>query len=166
MEIIGQKKGLFKQLLKWLEEPGRESDKGKVYIQTYNPDNYAILCSQKQDYKKFYDGEIILRKNLNYPPFCDIILLRIHSENKEKVQKVSEEIYRGLINQKNENLMIYKPVPSPIDKIQNTYRWRIVIKGRLNKRALSTINNVVKPFYNGKNKDVNIIVDSNPNNML
>jgi primosomal protein N' len=62
--------------------------------------------------------------------------------------------------------MIYKPVPSPIDKIQNTYRWRIVIKGRLNKRALSTINNVVKPFYNGKNKDVNIIVDSNPNNML
>lgn len=137
-----------------------------MYIQTYNPDNYAILCSKRQDYKKFYNGEIMLRKSLNYPPFCDIILLRIHSENRDKVQKVSQEIYTKLLNQKNENLMIYKPVPSPIDKIQNTYRWRIVIKGRLNKRALNTINNVVKPFYDGKNKDVTIIVDSNPNNMI
>lgn len=103
---------------------------------------------------------------MNYPPFCDIILLRIHSENKEKVQKVSEEIYNKLLYEKNENLMIYKPVPSPVDRIQNIYRWRIVIKGRLNKRALNTINNVVKPFYDGKNKDVNIIVDSNPNSMI
>lgn len=145
---------------------GREKEKGKVFIQTYNPDNYAIMCAQKQNFKEFYEGEIQLRKGLNYPPFCDIILLRIHSENEEKVKKVSEKIYEELKKQKNENLMIYKPVPSPIDKIQNTYRWRIIIKGKLNRKALNTINTVLKNFYNGKNKDITLIVDTNPNNMM
>ncbi len=145
---------------------GREKESGRVFVQTYNPDNYAILCSKKQDYDEFYRGEIELRKNLNYPPFCDIILVRIHSEDITKVKNVSEKIYKNLLKQKNENLMIYKPVPSPIDRIQNVYRWRIVIKGRLNKRALETINNVVKPFYDGKNKDVTLIVDGNPNSMI
>lgn len=145
---------------------GREKDKGEVFIQTYNPDNYAILCSQKQDYKEFYNDEITLRKSLNYPPFCDIILIRVHSEDSYKVKNVSQKIYEELIKQKNENLLVYKPVPSPIDKIQNTFRWRIIIKGRLNKMAISTIKKAVEPFYGGKNKGVTIIVDSNPNSML
>jgi len=145
---------------------GRENEKGNVVVQTYNPDNYAIVCSQKQDYEKFYDGEILLRKRLNYPPFCDIILIRIHGENLEKVKKVASKIYDDLLEQKNENLSIYKPVPSPVDRIQNIYRWRIVIKGRLNKKALVTINNVINKFYLGKNKDINLIVDTNPNNMM
>lgn len=145
---------------------GRGEKLGRVIVQTYNPDNYAIVCSQKQDYKKFYDGEIQLRKSLNYPPFCDIILLRIHSQNEEKVKKISEKIYIELKKQNNDNLLIYKPVPSPIDKIQNTYRWRIVIKGKLNKKAVNTINNVIKLFYNSKMKEVSLIVDTNPNNMM
>ena len=145
---------------------GRGEKLGRVIVQTYNPDNYAIVCSQKQDYEKFYDGEIQLRKSLNYPPFCDIILLRIHSQNEEKVKKISEKIYIELKKQNNDNLLIYKPVPSPIDKIQNTYRWRIVIKGKLNKKAVNTINNVIKLFYNSKMKEVSLIVDTNPNNMM
>ena len=145
---------------------GREKDKGKVFIQTYNPDDYAILCSQKQDYKEFYRGEISLRKRLNYPPFCDIILIRIHSEDFNKVKNISEKIYEGLLKQKNNNLFVYKPVPSPIDKIQNVFRWRIVIKGRLNKMAIATLKRAIEPFYGGKYKDVSIIVDSNPNNMM
>lgn len=145
---------------------GREKDKGKVFIQTYNPDNYAIIYSQKQNYQEFYNAEIGIRKSLNYPPFCDIILVRIHSEDIQKVKDISEKIYRNLLEQKNENLYVYKPVPSPIDKIQNIYRWRIVIKGRLNKKAIATIKNVVEPLWNSKNKDVNIIVDSNPNSMM
>ena len=128
--------------------------------------NHIARKMAKQDYEKFYDGEIQLRKSLNYPPFCDIILLRIHSQNEEKVKKISEKIYIELKKQNNDNLLIYKPVPSPIDKIQNTYRWRIVIKGKLNKKAVNTINNVIKLFYNSKMKEVSLIVDTNPNNMM
>ncbi len=145
---------------------GREKDAGRVIIQTYNPDNYAIICSQKQEYKAFYEGELQLRKCLNYPPFCDIILIRINSENANKVKEVSEKIYRNLKKQNDGSLLIYKPLPSPIDKIQNVYRWRIVVKGKLNRKTLYILNKVVNEFYNSKVKDVSVIVDSNPNNML
>ncbi len=144
---------------------GREKDKGIVYVQTYNPDNYAIVCSKDQDYDRFYNGELILRKNLNYPPFCDIILVRIQGENIEKVKRISKKLYEELLKQKNENLFVYKPVPSPIEKIQNVYRWRIVIKGRLNRKAISIINEALKNIDN-KDKSISIVVDSNPTNMM
>ena len=146
---------------------GREKDKGKVFIQTYNPDNYAIVCSKENNYKKFYNGELHLRKSLNYPPFCDIILIRVHSKIERKVIETANIIYKELLKQKNNNLYIYKPVPSPIDKIQNVYRWRIVVKGKLNQKTIDTINLAIKPLYEGGNtKDVTIVVDSNPNSMM
>ena len=52
---------------------GREQEKGRVIIQTYNPDNFSIECSKEQNYDLFYETEIKLRKQLKYPPFCDII---------------------------------------------------------------------------------------------
>ena len=66
----------FQILVQVAGRAGREKDEGKVFIQTYNPDNYAIELSKKQDYIKFYEAEINLRKCLNYPPFCDIILFK------------------------------------------------------------------------------------------
>ena len=63
---------------------GRE-EKGRVIIQTYNPDNFSIEYAKHQDYKMFYNTEIMLRKNLKYPPFCDIIMLQIMGENENEV---------------------------------------------------------------------------------
>lgn len=145
---------------------GREKEKGNVIVQTYNPDNYAIVCSKEQNYEKFYSGEIGLRKRLNYPPFCDIILLRVHGDNLEIVKAAAEKIYGLLLKNRDENLYIYKPVPSPIDKIQNVYRWRIVIKGRLNKKAVAIISGVLDEFQVERNKSISVVVDSNPNNMM
>lgn len=145
---------------------GREKEAGEVYVQTYNPDNYAIVCSQKQDYDKFYEGEILLRKNLNYPPFCDIILARVQGENLEKVKLVSKKLYEELLKQKNKNLFIYKPVASPIEKIQKVFRWRIIIKGRLNRKAINTINEALNKVQDRSNKEVTIVIDSNPTNMM
>ncbi len=56
-------------------------------------------------------------------------------------------------------------MPSPIEKIQNVYRWRIVIKGRLNRKAISIINEALKNVDN-KDKSISIVVDSNPTNMM
>ena len=58
--------------------------------------------------------------------------------------------------------MVYEPVPSPIDKIKNNYRWRLIIKGKVNLKLLEKIE---KSIYL-ENKDVSLIVDINPNNMM
>ena len=58
---------------------GREKDKGRVIIQTYNPDNFSIECAKKNDYELFYNTEIGLRKQLKYPPFS--LSMQLRSQN-------------------------------------------------------------------------------------
>lgn len=146
---------------------GRENSDGQVIIQTYNPDNFSIICSQKQDYKMFYDTEIALRKQLNYPPFCDIILIGFNSLSEKEIIEVSDKVYNYLKdNLEEEEFKVLKPMPSPIDKIQNRYRWRIIIKGNITENANKILNNCLKQIYNQNYKNTRISIDVNPNNMI
>ena len=144
---------------------GRDDKPGRVIIQTYNPDHYAITMSQKQDYELFYNTEIDLRKMLKYPPFCDIILIRFQGKNIDEIDKISNLVYTILnkIFEKADDV-IFKPVPSPIDKIQNKYRWRIIIKGHVTKNLIEAINFSIGKIK--KSSDTSISVDINPNSMI
>ena len=144
---------------------GREKLPGRVIIQTYNPENFAIECSKKQDYDKFYETEIELRKQLKYPPFCDIISIGLTDIDNNKIKNVSERLYKNiknLIEKENTNTFIYKPLPCPIDKIKNRYRWRIIIKGKLTNKLINVINKAIEIT---NSKTTRIIVDTNPSNL-
>lgn len=145
---------------------GRENLPGKVIIQSYNPENFSIQDAQKQNYEKFYETEIALRKQLKYPPFCDIIVIGFNSSNEDEIQKVSNMAYEFAIeNLDNQQFKIFKPMPSPIDKIQNKYRWRIIIKGNMNEKANETLNKLLNNLYEKNYKNTKITIDVNPNNM-
>ena len=144
---------------------GREKLPGKVIVQTYNPDNFAIECSKKQDYNIFYETEIELRKQLKYPPLCDIISIGLTDTDENKIKTVSRKLYKNineLIKKYNLEVMIYKPLPCPIDKIKNKYRWRIILKGKLNNTLIDIINYSINKL---NNKSTRIIVDTNPTNL-
>ena len=144
---------------------GREKLPGKVIVQTYNPDNFAIECSKKQDYNIFYETEIELRKQLKYPPFCDIISIGLVDSNESNIKTISERLYKNinsLIKNHNLQAMIYKPLPCPIDKIKNKYRWRIILKGKLSGKLIDIINYSINKL---NNKSTRIVVDTNPTNL-
>ena len=146
---------------------GREKTPGKVIIQTYNPDNFSIECAEKQDYNIFYSTEIKLRKQLKYPPFCDIIVFGISGINEKNVENTSKEIYNSIVQrmQYKEGVDIFKPRPAPIDKIKNKYRYRIIIKANFDEEIIDIINEVLKETYTSNLKS-RIVVDVNPTNML
>lgn len=147
---------------------GRENLPGDVIIQTYNPDQFSIECAKKQDYNEFYNIEINLRKQLKYPPFCDIIVIGISGQDKYEVENTSQTLYTNLVSkikQHNMNLLIYSPRPAPIDKIKNKYRFRIIIKGEFNDRVNEYIWGSLKELYLIGNKE-RIIIDINPNSMM
>ena len=146
---------------------GREKLDGKVIVQTYNPDNFSIICAQKQNYEMFYDTEIALRKQLNYPPFYDIILIGFNSLTENEIKKVADESYTYLKeNLPQDEFNVLRPMPSPIDKIQNRFRWRIIIKGNVDNNANQILNDYLKNIYDKNYKNTKISIDINPNNMI
>ena len=146
---------------------GRENKKGNVIIQSYSPENFSIECSKKQDYNLFYETEIALRKQLKYPPFCDIILISFNSIDEKEIKNISNSMYNYLKQVLNEkNFKIFKPVPCPIDKIQNRFRWRIIIKGNVDEKTNEILNKTLRKIYNQNLKHTKVSIDVNPNSMM
>ena len=146
---------------------GRGTLPGNVIIQTYNPQDFSIQSAQKQNYINFYETEITLRKQLKYPPFCDIILIKFEGKDENKIKIISLETYNKLHKLlKNTNILLFKPMPAPIDKIQNKYRWRIVMKGDMSNNLNEICNNILKEIYQKSEKGIRVGFDVNPNNIL
>ena len=104
-----------------------------------------------------------MRKRLNYPPFCDIILLKFTGKNEDEIKKYSKIVFNNLKRNIMENeAKIYNPVPSPIDKIKSNFRWRIIIKGKITSSLLDKIQKSICL----DNKNITLVVDINRNNMM
>ena len=116
----------------------------------------------------FYETEIKLRKQLKYPPFCDIILFNVSSNDNNKVElaiKKLHDILKKNIEKYKVQVEMFNPVVAPISKIKNKYRWRIILKCKLGNNVLNYINDSLDEYYKLKIKDTRVIVDTNPNNM-
>ena len=124
----------FQTLVQIIGRAGRdELNPGIAIIQTYNPDHYIIELAQKQNYKDFYDSEIEIRKMLKYPPFVDILLISIFADTNEDAEKTITDLYRLLNKTKiHDNIQIFEPQAYRVTKIQNKYRWKIILKLDLN----------------------------------
>ena len=104
---------------------------------------------------------------MKYPPFCDIILVSFNSLNETEIKNVSQYVYKYLSENLDEKkFKIFKPMPCPIDKIQNRFRWRIIIKGNMEENANNVLNNCLKEVYNKNLKTTKVTIDINPNSMM
>ena len=147
---------------------GREQEKGRVIIQTYNPDNFSIECSKEQNYDLFYETEIKLRKQLKYPPFCDIITICISSEDEKTTIETIKKLHTYLkkkIKTDNIGVILYSPLPAPIDKIKNKYRWRMIIKCKFGEDIVKFINGMLEEYNKYKKNNTKISIALNPSNM-
>ena len=131
---------------------GRAEIKGKVLVQTKHPENYALMFAQKYDYKKFYEQEIEFRKELSYPPFCNIAKITVRNKDNNKSFEFTEKVYKFMeeqINKLNYPISILGPSQAYISKLNGTYRWQIILKGSRKqiKDVLEKVNSELKlPF--------------------
>lgn len=157
----------FQVLTQVAGRAGRGEQNGKVIIQTYNPDHYAIECAKEQDFKKFYQIESKIRKTLKYPPFCDIIVLDFSSLNKYEIQRDTKKLHQYLknriINEKF-GVLLYSPLPCPVEKINDRYRWRIIIKCIYDEKMNKLLKETLEEFYKLKT-NTRLSMKQNPNNM-
>lgn len=160
----------FQTLTQVAGRAGRGEDAGRVIIQTFNPENYAIQYSKTQNYDLFYNTEIGIRKQLKYPPFCDIIVIALTGNNEKNLnvlaKKVHEYLKDRVINEKF-GVLLYSPVQCPIYKIKDKYRMRILIKCLYDNRMHNLLFDMLKFFAKRSAKDkCSITIQINPNSML
>ncbi len=108
---------------------GRGDKPGRVLIQTYHPEQYSIFFSQLQNYPKFYAEEMKLRRELNFPPFSRLILIRLSGRDEQNTWDEVKRIYNLLTEIKG--IKIFGPNQSFYYKIRNNYRVYILIKAPL-----------------------------------
>ncbi len=112
---------------------GRGDTAGKVIIQTFNPEHYALKHAQNHDYKSFYAEEIDFRQSLQYPPFGRIINLRLSSNKKETLVEQTNligEQARKISARFSNAVEIIGPAESPLSKIRGRFRFQMLIKGQ------------------------------------
>ena len=138
---------------------GRGSIVGEVIIQSFNIDHYSIINAINNDYISFYNEEMKLRKKLNYPPFCNIALVKVSGNDYEKIYNESCKIKDYLKNSFNKDITILGPVSSNMVKINNIYNIQIIIKYKNTSDVIEHLKFTIDKYRNSKFK---VDIDINP----
>ena len=112
---------------------GRGEEKGKVIIQTYQPDHYSIVSASLQDYQRFFDIESQYRKKFVYPPYSKIIKLFYQNTSdafaEREALRMVDELKSEQHNWGLQNIDIIGPIPGFPSRVRGHYRWQIILKG-------------------------------------
>jgi primosomal protein N' (replication factor Y) len=123
---------------------GRGPAGGKVIIQTYEPEHYAIKAAAAHNYGLFYSQEIEYRRQLNDPPFSRLVRLVYVHGNEERCRTESSNMTKILVRKKEElgiaGIDIIGPAPSYVNRIRGRYHWQIILRGSNSGAILSDID--------------------------
>ena len=147
---------------------GRRDNSGTAIIQTINTQNETIDFASRQDYIGFYNNEILMRKLMIYPPFCDIYSATFTGENENTVALCSKAFFDRLVaynsdEYKDIKLVVLGPTAAKISKINNTYRYRLAIKCKNSQRIRQMITKILKDVNKDKiYSKISISISLNP----
>ena len=129
----------FSLLTQVIGRAGRAGD-GVAVIQTYSPKNEIIRLACLQDYEKFYEGEIAIREELLYPPFCDLVSLTLTSSDEKTLAQYAQKL-SGSVKEKLGGaysaypFVVYGPHEAEVYKLNEKYRMKMTFKCKLNDKT-------------------------------
>lgn len=138
---------------------GRSTKEGEVIIQTFNPDHYAIQYTKKHDYLGFYNKEMFIRRELKYPPFYYICYLKISGKDSDYIYGEVNKIKKVLEN-KLENTIILGPSPCVIFKLNNIYRYGIILKYKKEDDLREVLDKIIDHYKD--NSKLKLDINFNP----
>jgi len=131
----------FQLLVQVIGRAGRK-EKGRALIQTYDPDNPVILYASSQDVENYYEKELELRKELNYPPFADIVHIMYSNQSHEIAMETIDTVYDELSKNEEYFIEILGPSEHPIFKMANKYRYQLFVKTHCVSNVVNFMNEV------------------------
>src|ERR1043166_8156307 len=146
---------------------GRGDLPGRVLIQTYHPDHYALRHATAQNYRGFYDEEIRHRRNPGYPPFVALALLLVRHKDPARVRGTAQQL-RNFLTEANRDhsSRILGPAPAPFARLRNEHRIQILIKSRSRKQMRAIIDGAMKKFEDAGGDSRAVTLEIDPVNMM
>ena len=156
----------FNLLTQVVGRAGRGKKSGRAVIQTYTPGNDVIRCAAEQDFQRFYEGEIRMRRIRRYPPFADLFTITVSGTEEGVVLRAAVGVRETLRNLCTDPQLsgseVLGPAPAPVLKVNNRYRYRILLVGKNEKALRDRISWLLKEFANDRaHRGLNIFVDCN-----
>jgi len=161
----------FQLLTQVAGRAGRKDLLGEVFIQTFSPNNAGLIFARDHNSNGFFADELPYRRELKYPPYGRLIYILFKGEIEEKVEQAANTFYSRLRFPSNLG-EIFGPTTSPLAKIQDKYRWQIIIKcdkkldpaGKISRQLL---RNALTRFKSEKRlRGVRITIDIDPISLL
>jgi primosomal protein N' (replication factor Y) len=109
---------------------GRGELPGRVLIQTFYPEHYAIQDAIKQDYVAFYERELHYRQVMAYPPFTSLANIIVRDSNLEKAIAWSRELSQYLAPHNGDGVRVLGPASAPLAKLKSEYRFQFLLKSK------------------------------------
>lgn len=130
---------------------GRDINPGEVFIQTYKPNNIIIRHAAVQDYKSFYNAQIVYREDINLPPFKAIGELMISSSSEQDLEEKTQILYKYLrdflsVQDISHGFELYGPMEAPIYELRERYRNIFKIKAKTKSALNQVFAQVIKDF--------------------
>ena len=151
----------FNLLTQAIGRAGRHSLKGKAIIQTYSPNNYVIYDASLQDYNRFFNEEMTLRKETQYPPYTYCTLITFSSNDEKSVIDASYHFKTFFVAKfANKNVDVIGPSEPFITKLNGKYRRKILLKYKSYNDVYDVLKEVIEEV-NDNNK-VNVLIDVDP----
>ena len=154
----------FQLLTQVAGRSGRAEEKGKVVLQTFDPENEVLRFATAYNYEGFYQNEISLRTAMAFPPFSKIVRVLISGEDDKKTLEGLREVFFGLkeLYESNmEKFLFFDKMRAPIKRIQNKYRYQVLM--RLSDPSI--LPAIYEICAAAKNRDVLVSVEENPSNL-
>jgi primosomal protein N' (replication factor Y) (superfamily II helicase) len=152
---------------------GRGEQKGRVIVQTFYPEHYAITAAKNYDYPGFFEQETDLRRQLGYPPFSFLACLRLQGNHESRTSDTSKQLAEEMVRviekwpKRGREIQVLGPVEAPLAKIRGKYRWQIFVKSRNSALLHHFLEQVTaKSVKLLRGKGVDLIVDIDPYQML
>ena len=155
----------FSLLTQVVGRAGRGEKQGRAVIQTYTPDNDVIRFAARQDYGRFYETEIQLRRLRGYPPFADVVVVTASGPEEGAVLRccvrLRQALDAGLGRRGDWNIL--GPAPAAVARVNNRYRYRLTLSGKNDREARAVIAHLLRAVHQDKeNRGVSVYADLDP----
>ncbi|MGD0652316.1 MAG: primosomal protein N' [Verrucomicrobiia bacterium] len=154
----------FQLLVQVAGRAGRGDVEGEVIVQSFTPYHGAVQYARQHDYLGFYEQEIEFRQQLRYPPITRLVCITVRGRSEDKAKFVAEALARDLKKQAAPDVLMGGPTPAPLAKIQNQYRFQIILRGEQIVRLTEAVGRVASSTK--LPDDVNMTIDVDPVSLL